>query len=336
LISVPVTESSQVSEARRQCMMVARDANFSETDAGRVAIVAVELASNVVKHGRGGELLVDIFEDAGGKGIELLAVDKGPGITDLDECLRDGYSSAGTPGTGLGAVVRLSQTHAIFSRPGLGTAVLARLQQSPVSLKNGSTPPWGAVCLPKPGEEAHGDGWAAVGLPGIGCILMVADGLGHGPGAADASAQAARIFMKRTFDGPGAIVEAIHDGLRSTRGAAVAVARIDLLRSVVTFAGLGNIAGVLAVGPMVRRMVSHNGTAGHTAHRIKEFEYPFASREQSVVILHSDGVGSAWTLDRYPGLATLHPALMAAVIYRDFNRGRDDATVLVAKVGHLQ
>jgi hypothetical protein len=301
-----------------------------------MAIVATELASNLLKHGRGGEILVGAFEDSTGKGVEVVAMDKGPGIASVGESLRDGHSTAGTPGTGLGAVVRQSDAHELFSGPGVGTVVLARLRPGRVvAEKNDAKPSWGAVCLAKPGEEAHGDGWAAVTLPGIGQILMVADGLGHGPAAAQASAQAVRIFTKMASEPSGTIVQTMHDGLRSTRGAAVAVARTDLVRNTVTFAGLGNISGVLIAGTTVRRMVSQNGTAGQSAQRIKEFDYPLPPREPGLIILHSDGIGGRWALDRYPGLAAAHPTVIASVLYRDFNRGRDDATVLVARVGPL-
>jgi len=335
VIAIPVTEVSQVAEARRQCVAAAHRASFGEAEAGRVAIVATELATNLLKHGRGGQILVGPFEDVTGRGVEIVAIDRGPGIARVAEALRDGHSTAGTSGTGLGAVIRQTHAHDLYSGPGLGTAVLARLQPEsvPARKKSEAKPPWGAVCLPKPGEEAHGDGWAAVHLPGIGQILMVADGLGHGPSAAEASAQAVRIFMKQTFEPPAAIIQAIHSGLRSTRGAAVAVARVDVARGAIVFAGLGNIVGVLISGSAPRRMVSQNGTAGHATQRIKEFEYPLAAREPGLVILHSDGIGSGWALDRYPGLTTAHPALIAAVLYRDFNRGHDDATVLVARFG---
>lgn len=334
MIAIPVTETSQVAEARRQCVAAARNASFGEAEAGRVAIVATELATNLLKHGRGGQILVGSFEDATGRGVEIVAIDKGPGIAHLAESLRDGHSATGTPGTGLGAIIRQTHAHDLYSGPGLGTVVLARLEPETVpARKNGARPAWGAVCLPKPGEDAYGDGWAAASLPGIGQIVMVADGLGHGPSAAEASAQAVRIFTKQTSDPPATIVQAIHDSLRSTRGAAVAVARVDLVRGAILFAGLGNIAGVLISGSTPRRMVSQNGTAGHAGRRIKEFEYPFAQREPGLVILHSDGIGSGWALDRYPGLAAAHPVSIAAVLYRDFNRGRDDATVLVAKFG---
>ena len=336
MISISIADSSGVAEARRKVATAARAVNFDEADAGRAAIIATELGSNILKHAQRGAVLVGAFDDPTGAGIEVIALDQGPGIADLAESRRDGHSTAGTPGNGLGAVLRQSQGCWIHSQPGQGTVVIARLRPGQPSTEPApSVPAWGGVCLPKPGEEAVGDCWGAVGLPNVGHAVMVADGLGHGPAAALASAQAARIFAQNAAERPSVIMQAIHNGLRSTRGAAVAVARVDTGRNLVSFAGIGNISGTLLTGSTARRMVSHNGTAGHFSPRIREFEYPLPAEERSLLILHSDGIGSGWDLRKYPGLAGGHPTMTAAILYRDFFRGRDDATVLVAEGGSL-
>ena len=290
--------------------------------------MATELATNLVKHGTGGELVVSAFDDGSGEGLECLALDKGPGMADVQTCLRDGYSTAGSPGTGLGAVARLSEQFEVYSRPGLGTAAVARLRSrrrgTPATARG---TPLGAVSVPKAGEEVCGDGFAAHAGPD-GQTLMVADGLGHGPLAAEAATAAMGVFAKHHAEPLSEILDRIHHALRATRGAAVSVARVDLLHGCVRFAGVGNVAGTLMDGPTVRKMVSHNGTAGHIVRRVQEFAYAFAA--MPVVVLCSDGLGTSWSLDRYPGLATRHPSLIAGVLYRDFNRGRDDVTVLVS------
>ena len=157
---------------------------------------------------------------------------------------------------------------------------------------------------------------------------MVADGLGHGPEAAEASVEAVRLFHRYNGHRPPVLLDYIHGGLRATRGAAVSVARFEPASGKVVYSGVGNIAGVIAGDGDLRRMVSMPGTAGHNARKIQPFEYPFTA---GLVILHSDGIASTWTLDRYPNLSARHPTLIAAVLYRDLTRHRDDATVLVAK-----
>jgi anti-sigma regulatory factor (Ser/Thr protein kinase) len=329
--ALAVRDVTQVAEARRAAVALARKMSFSEEDAGRVAIVATELATNLLKHGAGGELLVASFEDASGAGLECLALDKGPGMPDVAACLRDGYSTAGSAGTGLGAAVRQSQLFEVFSRAGLGTAALARLQRGrPGQLAPATAPSYGGVSVPKMGEEVCGDGWSVRPHPD-GLTLMVADGLGHGPLAAEASNAAIAVFARYSEQSPAEILERVHGALRATRGAAVSVARLDLRRARVLFAGVGNVAGTLIDGTATRKMLSHNGTAGHAVRRIQELSYEFTGAP--VVILCSDGLATSWTLERYPGLATCHPSLVAGVLYRDYNRGRDDATVLVGTGG---
>jgi len=158
--------------------------------------------------------------------------------------------------------------------------------------------------------------------------LLVADGLGHGQDAADASVEAVRLFHRFNGHQVPTVLDYVHGGLRATRGAAVSIARFDPATGKVIFAGIGNVAGALASAGGLKRMVSMPGTAGHNARKIQSFEYPFAN---GLVILHSDGLSTTWTLDRYPNLDASHPTLIAAVLYRDFGRRRDDATVLVGK-----
>lgn len=328
MISAPVHDQSHVAEVRRCAVDLAVRQGFRETDAGRLALVTTELATNILKHGSGGEMLLGEYDDGDGSGIELLALDKGRGMLNISACLEDGYSSAGTAGHGLGAVLRQSKLVDIASWPGLGTAVLARVGRSDrAATSANSAPTWAAVSVAKPGQEVCGDSFAVTEARGQ-LTMLVADGLGHGPEAADAAVEAVRLFHKLNGESVSGLLEAVHVGLRATRGAAVAILRLDETTDEVTYSGVGNIAGVLVGAAETRRMVSMAGTAGHNARKIQEFRYPFAS---GLIILHSDGLSANWAPDRYPGLANLHPALIAGVLYRDLSRGRDDATVVVAK-----
>ena len=329
--SIAVREISQVAEARREAVTLARRHGFGDEDAGRVAIVASELVTNLIKHGGGGELLVGSFEDRTGTGIELIALDKGPGMADVDLSSRDGHSTAGSPGTGLGAIRRGSHASDIYAVPGHGTAILARLMIGQPGRKALVPPDHGAVCLPMHGEEACGDAWCRQDFAD-GLVLMVADGLGHGPFAAEASHAAAASFTRSFESTPSQSLALMHAALRPTRGAAIGIVRIDWTQGQIVFGGVGNIAGtVIAADGRVQRMVSNNGTVGHVAKRVRDFTYRLDA--DPLVILASDGLATSWQLDRYPGLATRHPSLIAGVLYRDFTRGRDDVTVLVARAG---
>jgi anti-sigma regulatory factor (Ser/Thr protein kinase) len=320
-----VVEASQVAQARRAVKEAAARLGGDESACGRAALVATELATNLIKHASGGELLLGVYDDDGGTGLQLIALDRGPGIADVGGAMRDGYSTAGGAGGGLGAVRRLSQFMEIASWPGQGTVVLARLALSASVAREPGRANWACISIAKPGEEVCGDS-ADVADASVGRTVLVVDGLGHGPAAAAVSAEAIRLFRRSQAAPVTEILHNLHAGLRSTRGAAVAVARFEPAR--VLFGGIGNIAGALVAPDGVRRMVSLNGTAGHVAARIHIFEYPYSGE---MVLLHTDGLSSRWSFDRYPGLTASHPALIAAVLCRDHWRRQDDVTVLVSR-----
>jgi hypothetical protein len=263
--------------------------------------------------------------------LEILALDRGPGIADLQASMSDGYSSAGTAGNGLGAVQRLSHRMEIVSWPKLGTAILARLETgNPPAQRVTAQPRWGAVSVAKPGEDVCGDGWI-VHDGAQARSVMIADGLGHGPDAARAASRAIRTFLDSMNQPLPGVLEDIHRDLHGTRGAAVSLARLDHAGQNVSFVGVGNVAGLLAAnGAMPRHMISFPGTAGHNARKIQAFDYPLSD---GLVILYSDGLATSWSLGAYPGLAFAHPTLIAGVLYRDFWRRRDDVTIVVARSG---
>jgi anti-sigma regulatory factor (Ser/Thr protein kinase) len=327
MIALAVQDQSQVAETRRRATDMAWRQGFGDADTGRVALVATELATNILKHGNSGEILVGDYGEGADTGIELIALDKGAGMSNVAASLTDGHSTAGTAGKGLGAVVRQSHFVDIASWPGNGTAVLARIKRGQPPEERTDTSAIGAVSVPMAGQEVCGDSWStSVGPDGT--TLLVADGLGHGPEAAEAAVEAVRLFHRFGGHRPPVLLEYIHGGLRATRGAAVSVARFQPASGKLIYSGIGNVAGVIAANGQLRRMVSMPGTAGHNVRKIQAFEYPFTT---GLVVLHSDGIASSWTLDRYSNLAARHPTLIAAVLYRDLTRHRDDATVLVAK-----
>lgn len=329
-LALPVEESSQAGEARRTATWLAQRLGFNETEAGKVAIVAGEAASNMVKYATGGELLLQPLECDGVRGLEIMALDRGPGIADLPGSLRDGYSTGRSPGIGLGAIARLSALFDIYSRPQAGTALLAQLWSQPgFKPPPAACPEFGVLSLAKPGYETNGDGWAIQRLPGRSSI-MIADGLGHGLLAARASAAAVQLFLEKPGLEPTIFIEAAHAALRGTRGAAMAVAEVDTNQQSIRFAGVGNIAGALERAGKYQGLVSHHGTVGYNMDKVQEFTYPFSPG--ALLIIHSDGLSARWSFERYPGLLEKHPALIAGILYRDYGRRNDDTTVAVIRL----
>jgi hypothetical protein len=249
--------------------------------------------------------------------LELLALDRGPGMHDVEVCMRDGYSTGGTPGTGLGAVRRLADQFDIYSRAGEGTVVLARFGKVDAYR-------FGAINIAMEGEIECGDAWHLEQGP-EGVAVLVADGLGHGSFAAEAARAAIQVFAESPFVAPLDVITRANAALSKTRGGAAACALMREGR--LSYAGIGNICGSLVSAGVSQGLVSHNGTLGLGQRRTQQFEYKHGPG--ALLVMHSDGISARWDLKSRPDLMTCHPSVIAGVIYRDHSRGRDDATVVV-------
>ena len=326
-VGMAVTEPSQVGEARRTAARLAQDAALPEVRRAEVAIVATELASNLAKYGEQGQLFLQTLRSPRGCEVELLAVDRGPGMADVQRCLRDGFSSAGTPGTGLGAVRRLSSEFDIHSSPGAGTVVLSRIGTHAAPAAGERWFHWATVSTPALHELVCGDAWRILERDGS-MAVMVADGLGHGPLAAEAASRAVEAFDACGFDGPGPFFESAHRALVGSRGAALAAALVEAGEGI-RYAGIGNIAGSIVQPDDSRGLMSHNGTVGLQMRKAQPLDYPWP--DNALLIMHSDGISNRWSLSGHDGLWSRHPAVIAAVLHRDHTRGRDDSTVVVIR-----
>lgn len=328
-LAFPCEEASRVGEARRHCARLAQELQWNEVQAGRLAIVVTELGGNLTRHAQRGRLLIGVRpHDAT---VEIISIDEGPGIASLQQSLRDGYSTGGTPGTGLGAVRRLANEFDIHStRPG-GTICVARVGPQPPAagyVKPPATPLVGAVCLPAPGETECGDAWAAA-IDGPQLRLLVADGLGHGPEAAKAALAAVEAFGAAPMEPLGRQLERMHASLRGTRGAATCLAALDAAGGTLRYVGAGNIAGRVLSGLADRSLSTQHGTVGMQMRRPEEAGADWV--EHGMVILHSDGLNTRWSGDALVPLLQRDPTLAAALLLRDHTRQRDDATVVVVR-----
>lgn len=322
--SIAISDRSSVGEARRTATAIAQLLGFDEHRRSDISIVATELANNVLLHGKGGELLV-CPTDGGQQWLDIMALDKGPGIRDVNRALEDGVSTIGTPGQGLGAVKRLADEISLYSNLGSGTVVFCRFRQSEAS----ESIPLGIINIPVNGEVKCGDSYLA--LRGAGrSLFMVVDGLGHGAVAAEAANEAFKAVLAASHESLSEIMVTAHNALKATRGAAMSIAIVDHERAVVNYAGIGNITAAIGSGTSTRGMVSRNGTLGVALPKVQEYTYPFEAG--MTLLMFSDGLNSRCSLSDYPGILKRPPGLIAALLYRDFSRRRDDSTILVASL----
>lgn len=325
-LAFPMEDASQVGEARRHAVQVARECGFHETETGRVALVVTELGNNLVRHARRGRMLISARAEH--RQVEVLAIDTGPGIADVHRCLGDGYSTGGTPGTGLGAVQRLARSFDIHSDVPQGTVIAARLQAGEAPPENAASLCAAGVSVPAPGETECGDAWAAV-MDGPRAAVLVVDGLGHGPDAAHAAQEAVRIFSAEPWMAPREQLARLHAGLRGTRGAALTVLRADDEAGTVRSAGAGNVLARLVSGTSDRTLLVQHGTAGVQIRTPEEVTTPWPAH--AVLVVHSDGIEARWKPDVLHPVLGRDPVLAAALLLRDHCRGRDDATALVLR-----
>jgi anti-sigma regulatory factor (Ser/Thr protein kinase) len=322
---ITINEQTDVAEARRRAADRAAELGFDETTLGRVSIVVTEAGTNLLKHAGGGELLVGPAAGRRGDGVQVLALDRGPGMN-VDASLRDGYSTTGTAGNGLGAIARAATSFDVYSQPGRGTVLAATIyppQATPLGI--------GAVSVALRGETVCGDGWA-VWAAGELTSIFVCDGLGHGADAAAATALALATFRRHAERSAAEVISAVHDALRTTRGAAVAIAELDRRQGTLRFCGIGNISACIVPRQgETQHLVSLAGIAGHVMRRVQPF--PYAWPPGSLLLMYSDGMMSHWPLAQYPGLLARRADLIAAILLRDHRRLRDDATFVAFRNG---
>lgn len=340
-------EPSAAGAARRAAVALAGQLGFDPSRCAEVGVAVTEAMTNLIRHADDGRFLLRALRGmsaqvADGFALQFVAIDSGPGLADVPAAMRDGVTSAGTLGVGLGAIARLSSALDIHSTPGRGTAMVGTflpdgrsdLARSGLGGNDGSrafvTSLVAGLTRPITGETACGDAYA-VRKAGEGVALLLCDGLGHGELAARAANEAVRIFREAPEpNSPVELLRRIHQGISHTRGAAVAVAVLEPAAGALRLAGVGNISGVILDGSRRSGLISRPGIAGHQARGLMETRHPLSPG--SLVILHSDGVTPRFDLSAHPGVASHGALVIAATVLRDAGLRRDDASVLVAVV----
>ena len=332
-----VEDVSAVAACRKAVQIMAERLQFPAARIGQLALAVTEAASNLHKHAEQGSLLLCVNRDGPQPGIDLVTIDAGPGVRDVTAALRDGHSTAGTLGIGLGAIQRLADFADLYSRPGHGTSLVARFLPAggttppdPPALGGAARPPkpprWAGLIRPITGETECGDAYGVVLADGT-VTAVLCDGLGHGPLAAAAAAAGVAAVLDDPAGEPAALLERAHRRMSGTRGGAVGVVQVG--GQLARFAGLGNVAASVVSDGQRKSMISIPGIAGVQARTIRQFEYE--APPGSAVILHSDGVSSRWEAAALPALEARDPLLIAAVLLAEAGVHRDDAGVLVLK-----
>lgn len=328
--TLTVDDPSRIAEVRRAVALLGQTMGLSPDLIAQACLVTSELCTNILKYAERGEIWLSTLASQGmAYGIDIVAIDRGPGIVNLDAAMKDGFSTGGSLGIGLGTMRRAAALFDVYTAAGMGTAVMLRLHE-----KKGAVPADDGFAVasrmtPIRGEIVSGDSWSCLRF-GPSLAVAVVDGLGHGPKAAQAAHSAIDAFQRSVRDaGPAMSIELAHQALRSTRGAVMAVACIDPPAQILRFAGLGNISAVVHAQGGSVRLGSTDGTVGYGVRKARESTAAWMPR--STLIMNTDGLSSRWNLSRHPGLLACHPVLIAAVLHRDFARNADDATVVVVR-----
>lgn len=334
--SVLIEERSIASYAKREIHNEVSHAAFSERQIADIDLIVSELTSNIIKHAKGGEIhyRTDI-DDTQKPVFEIISVDKGPGMADPKFMMKDGVSTTGTLGQGLGAIDRLSSLSQVYSIPGWGTILYAKVQtQACAPTKPGSLDVQvSALCINKPRETVCGDGYR-VKKTARDVRIFFGDGLGHGADAKAAVDAAGEYFMNCYDQSPVDIIRQMHEKVRRTRGLVASIALFDKTNSQLRICGVGNTSVRIYNGLEVKNYMSFNGTVGlNIPNSLKDSTFELTKNQY--LVMTTDGIRSRWNISRYPSILKFDNTILAAAIYRDNFRGNDDASVLVAKVNQI-
>lgn len=342
--SVEIRDEAQVGMARRAVHNYAARFDFTEMELAQIDIVVQEIGTNAVRYATDGGWLHFTSILGSAPGLELFYWDTGPGIYNIDRAVRDGVSTSGSLGSGLGAIGRLMDEFEVYStvratgrlipsavrRTSHGTVLLARkwVGQSKGSEAASLTSHIGVWSRPHPGETVNGDAYFMCWRDGR-ALFAVIDGLGHGRGAREAADVALNTLDDWMGEPLDELLMSAHHALHATRGAVIGAAVIDYNTHRFYYAGIGNIAVRVFGSPEPVSIVPANGLLGGRLGKVRVWSHQW--KEGMTLIMTSDGLSETWDINSYPDLLKRSPQLLAGILMRDYARKADDATVLVVK-----
>lgn len=339
---VEIKERHQIFSVKRDIAKFAKELGFSDKEIDEISIAVIELGENLITHNViEGEIIYSSFEEGKKKGLEIISIDKGPGIASIEAVMEDGFSSKKSLGIGLGAVKRMMSELSIessvkylqssidFSENLPSTKIIARKIIKPkdkeISHLSKKTT-FSLFTRSKIGEKYNGDNYILKSFDNK-TLFGVIDGLGHGIGASEASNIARISILEHFSEELDVIVEFLHQKLKKTRGVALSLGLIDYELEVFKYVGIGNVLARIFNAPAPIRPLNYNGTLGVSLRKYKIFDYPWD--QNNVIILTSDGISSKYVLDDFFDVLYQHSMKIGQRIFKKFGKYYDDATILI-------
>lgn len=317
---------------RSKLRAVSRRMGFPDAGRERIELISNELITNHVKHA-GGHGLMQVWEIGGpDPALDIFALDFGPGIPNLPVAMRDGYTTVGTMGKGLGAVARLSAESGFYTVPaGMandapwhGLAVWARVY---VKAKPKPQPVQTGMFVRAYQDAAHNGDYLFPIAARHGVRWLHCDGLGHGEEAAAGLIDAGSVVDNVTpLDG---IMDRLHTRLRGSRGAVAILADLDVAAQRVHVCGVGDMSAYIICNGERRSVNFAPGVLGHDHRHADQVEIPFPP--QALLLTASDGLRAHWGLDDYPSLWRAHPQLIAYLLGNTMTHNNDDKSIFVVR-----
>ncbi len=330
-LAYKVADRSYFALLKKEIHALAVSAGFSQGKVGVIDIIISEMVTNLIKHAGEGQVLVKLVNNEGVRGMEIISMDNGPGMTDVSRMVADGVSTTNTLGQGLGAMRRLSQVFQIYSQRQWGTVILVRVFESALPRrKKTAFAEVRSVVLPKPGEEACGDGFFFTETKDY-IRIFLGDGLGHGPEAAKAVQEAGKAFLAADINHPAEMIRHLHPAVKKTRGLVGTVGIFDKTEACWRLCGVGNINTKVIGHASLKNYMAYNGIIGLNVPNTLNAQEIRHEKGQHLIFC-SDGIKSKWDIVRHPALVRYDLSIMAATLVKDFARLTDDMSVAICKI----
>jgi phosphoserine phosphatase RsbX len=339
-IKVTISRDTDIITARQIGKDLAGKAGLTGSDLTLIATAISEVARNIISYAKNGEIRISLANKDGKQGIMVVAQDHGPGIPDINQAMRDGYSTGQSLGLGLPGARRLMDEFHIVSELGKGTTVTMHkwCKSNPNHVTTPITPSddavssikmveWGIAARAYRGENQSGDKHVIAPFDG-GVLVAVIDGLGHGADAADAAQRAVNIMADHPSLAVSQLVQSCHVALHNSRGAVMTVASFDIRNNQLTWTAVGDVEATLyqAATMTHQTIVPRRGVVGYQLPALREVTLPITHGD--VLILATDGISNNFTLESPPQTSAQD---YANHLLEHYGKDSDDALVLVVR-----